>query len=208
MSDSKADRSKLLAYVQQTLQLDPERDSEAIIAARIQALGLSDPAITLSTAHAAAGQLRRAAIEELRQVREGFWALPIDTLDARLGGLMETAAPHLQAAVLRLQIVAANRQRFLELVTSKAESSFANILRDVFVMEPREAATLKEAIRQAFRRPFWRRSRRVFVQRLRRELPALYQIEAAWFDTVLGERPRIFLPRRQTLPARLFASPP
>jgi len=206
MSDNGEDRSRLLAYAVQTLQLDPEHDAEIILAARTQALGLNDPALSPEPDIAVIRQLRQTAIEDLQRLREKFWTLSPEDLEAQLNQLVVADTPDLQAAIDRLQVVARDRQPFLELVENKNEASFASILKDVFVLSPRESAALKEAVRQAFRRPFWRRSRRRFVLRLRDKLPTLYDLEADWFALLLRQRPGLVTTRRRDTHIKLLDS--
>lgn len=197
MSDDGQNRSRFVAYAGDVLQLNPELDAEQIIAARTAVLELVDPTRTAEPDIAAIRQNRQTAIDNLRELREKFWTLSPEELDARLEQLAAADAPDLQSAIGRLQTVARyRRQAFYELAGNSAEESFANILKDVFVTTPRDAAALKEAIRQAFRRPFWRRAPRRFVVRLRDELPELYELEADWFERLLRQWPSP-IPQRQ-----------
>lgn len=207
MNFSDSTRARLVAYAEQMLQLDPERDAERIVNARITALEVGAAAPTAEPDILAVRQNRQMAIDNLREVREQFWTLSQEELDARLRQLADSDAPDLQAAISRLQVVSRfRRQAFYELAENRVEESFANMLRDVFVASPRDSADLKEAIRQAFRRPFWRRSRRRFLVRLREQVPKLYELEADWVAQALGQRPSIFPPRGQQLGARFAAA--
>jgi len=207
MNYSDSHRARLVAYAEQVLQLDPERDAERIVNARITALEVGAAAATAEPDILAIRQNRQTAIDNLREVREQFWALSHEELDARLKQLADSDAPDLQSAIGRLQVVSRyRRQAFYELAENRAEESFANMLRDVFVASPRDSVDLKEAIRLAFRRPFWRRSRRRFLVRLRAEVRKLYELEADWIERALRQRPSVFPPRGQKLGARFAAA--
>jgi hypothetical protein len=208
MSDGSEDLSRVLAYAVEALQLDPQRDAERIITRRIEFLRGGDSGPDRKPDHWAVRQIRRQAIEDLYQLRQNFWTLSQDELDAKLRQTAAADAPELQPAVSRLQIVARNRQAFLELATSDANPSFVDMMKDVLVLSPRETAPLKEAIRQALRRPIWRRSRRQFLLRMQTQLPELCQLEWDWLELVLRQRTRLTQPRRSDAVPRMSSKPP
>lgn len=187
MSDAKAQaRQRAIDYMVQLLQMNPVHEGAAIIAVRSEALGLTkkavpQPAPTVDDQK----EDRRKLLDQLEALRKQFWTMPLDALNQQLGALNGQGFADLEAAVKRLRIVAAHRARFPALAQhADFSGEIFSSLKEILTRSPRDTAVLREQVLSKFRNRSHRKSGRKMIALLKRELPAIYALEADWFDTL------------------------
>jgi hypothetical protein len=68
------------------------------------------------------------------------------------------------------------------------DGDFFSSLKQVLTKSPREVAVLKEQVLSAFRNRAHRKRGRQMVKLVKRELPAIYGLEADWFDALYRQK--------------------
>jgi hypothetical protein len=187
---------KLLRYLEHALRQNPFEESAAIIHRRSQVLGLrTAPKEAVQTIAAApVSQQRQQLLQRLEQVRATFWTAPLATLRSSLQDLETRAGqsfPDIQAATRRLSVVAAHRDQFPRLVKHKwFYPDFLSAFKDVLVGTPRQAALVRERMLAQFGAPKIRRHGKKMIRLIQQELPAVYELESAWIESLLAQRGR------------------
>src|SRR6185295_10244572 len=62
-------------------------------------------------------------------------------------------------------------------------------LKEVLIQSPRETAVLREQVLSTFRNRARRKSGRKMVELLQNEMPAVYELESDWFETLRRQKP-------------------
>jgi hypothetical protein len=172
------------------LRMNPIHQGTEIIDARREALGLAKEAkATRSTPAEDVRALRRKVLDQLESLRSQFWAMPIDDLNKQLNALDNQGFVDLEASIARLRIVAAYRDQF-PLLGGKPgfDSDFFFVLKKVLIRSPRDTAEVREQILSSFRNRSRRKRGRRMVALLKTEMPAIYELEADWFDTLYRQK--------------------
>lgn len=191
MSDAKAEaRQRAVDYMARLLQLNPLQAGDEIIAVRSEALGLAKK-VKVSEAMPAEAQRadRRALLDNLESLRAQFWTLPIEQLWQRVNSLSGEGFADVEAAIARLRVVADYRPRFVALVQkSEFDGELFSSLKEVLTRSPRDTAVLREQVLAKFRVRERRGRGRKMVELLQREMPAIYELEADWFNTLYRQK--------------------
>lgn len=197
MSDAKAEaRQRAVDYMARLLQLNPLQAGDEIIAVRSEALGLAKK-VKVSEAMPAEAQRadRRALLDNLESLRAQFWTLPIEQLWQRVNSLSGEGFADVEAAIARLRVVADYRPRFVALVQkSEFDGELFSSLKEVLTRSPRDTAVLREQVLAKFRVRERRGRGRKMVELLQREMPAIYELEADWFNTLYRQKAQAAVP--------------
>jgi hypothetical protein len=179
------------------LQMSPIHQGTEIICARSEALGLAEKAnATRPVPTEDVRAVRRNVLDQLESVRSRFWTMPIDELNNQLQALDSRGFVDLEAAIARLRVVAAHRDRFPAFSQRPGfDGDFFSALKEVLVRSSRDTAVLREQILSIFRNRLRRKRSRLMVALLKTEMPAIYELEADWFDILYQQKapPRVTL---------------
>lgn len=212
MSDAKAQaRQRAVEYMTRLLQMNPVDQGDEIICARSTALGLANKADAARIEAAAEPRVeRRKLIEQLDAIRRDFWTMPIATLRSQLSALNGQGFADLEVAVARLRVVAAHRSEFPKLAGQRYfDGEFFSSFKEVLTKSSRDTAVLKEQVLSSFRNRSRRKSGRRMVQLLKKELPAIYQLEADWMNALYRQKakaPELFVTRKDRAAADVGSS--
>lgn len=191
MSDAQA-RQRAIDYMVRLVQMNPMHEGDEIVKARSKALGLAKKEAANTQDVTEPKIERRKLLEQLDAIRADFWSMPIDALQAKLATLNAGDYADLQAAVTRLQVVAAHRSQFPKLTQMTGfDGHFFSALKEVLIQSPRETAVLREQVLSTFRNRARRKSGRKMVELLQNEMPAVYELESDWFETLRRQKPAI-----------------
>jgi hypothetical protein len=170
--------------------MNPLHECDEIVGARSAALGQAKKRGTASVEDADQVKMqRRNLLAQLDGLRNEFWTMPLDTLQAKLSELNARGYADLDAAVARLRIVAAHRAEFPKLAEKRGfDGDFFSSLKQVLTKSPRDVAVLKEQVLSTFRNRAHRKRGRQMLKLVKRELPAIYALEADWFDALYRQR--------------------
>jgi hypothetical protein len=191
VSDAKAQsRQRAIDHMARLLQMNPIHQGEEIIRARIEALGLAKKAEGARPAPVEEQRVdRRKMLDALESVRSQFWTLPIDVLNAQLNALDGQGFVDLEAAIKRLRVVAAHRTRFPALAEKPGfDGDLFSSLKEVLIRSPRDTAVVREQVLSTFRNRSRRKQGRQMVALLKSEMPAVYDLEADWFNTLYRQK--------------------
>ena len=191
MSDAKAEsRDRANSYLEQMLSMNPMVAGEEIVCTRAKALKLqppAGPAIPHDTEQLQSR--RREFLQRLADTREKFWSLTPEKLQVRLNRLDVGPYPDLAATVARLRTVASHRPDLARLYDrAELNRDFLNAFRQVLVAPSRDVAILKEQLLSKFRNRAFRKAGRRMVKILEQELPAIYELEADWLETLYRQK--------------------
>jgi hypothetical protein len=185
-------KQRALEHVISLLQMNPIQQGDAIIAARSTALGLVKKSSAAAAAAEAGGDPqaeRRKLLERLEKLRAAFWTMPLDQLQRYLENMRGRGFADVEAAVTRLRVVAANRAVFPRLARERDfDGDLFSALKEVLIRSPRDTTVLKEQVLSSFRSREKRNRYRKMLQMLERELPAVYQLEADWFNALYRQK--------------------
>jgi hypothetical protein len=183
---------RCIAYLVEALQSNPMEQGAAIIDRRSRLLGLQQVRSPGAETYGALGQRQRrqATLRRLEQVRANFWVMPLDALQRELAEL-KSEFPDLRAAVDRLNVVAAQRAELPKIVDHRHfDSHFFSVFKEVLVSPPKEVALAKERLLVAFANSKNRRRGTKMIRLVKRQLPAVYELEATWMELLVKQRPR------------------
>lgn len=187
MSDAKAEaRQRAVDYLTRLLQMNPVQAGDAIIAARSEALGLAKNVKAAELPHAEAQRAdRRALLDQLETLRTQFWTMPIDVLQQQVAGLDGAGFADVEAAIARLRVVADHRPRFVSLVQKEGfDGELFSSLKEVLTRSLRDTAVVRERVLSTFRDRKKRKRGRKMIALLKAEMPAIYELEGDWFNTL------------------------
>jgi hypothetical protein len=184
-------------HVVRLLQMNPIHQGMEIIDARREALGLAEQAKPTQSPRAEdVRALRRKVVDQLKSIRSQFWAMPIDQLNKQLNALDNQGFVDLEASIARVRVVATYRDRFPALSEKPGfDGDLFSVLKDVLVRSPRDTAVIREQVLSSFRSRARRKRGRRMVALLKTKMPAIYELEADWFDTLYRQKaqPRVTL---------------
>ncbi|MCA9234208.1 MAG: hypothetical protein KDA44_01970 [Planctomycetales bacterium] len=176
-------------YLVRMLQLHPAAASDEIIAIRSRALGLTPKSQPATRAGDDPATRRAAALEKLQQIRQKCWSAPPEQLVAQLDALRADDLPDVRAASHRLRVLARNRRHLPRLVEQKGfDGEFFVALKQVLAGSPRETNVTREQMVARFRSGDLRKRGRRMIALLKRETPELYELESAWFESLLRQK--------------------
>lgn len=151
---------------------------------------------------------RTALRLQLNELRQYFWQMPIDQLQARLAGLQSCKLADISMAAARLQRVAEHRESLLRLPTDPGiHRSFSQSFLEIVIAPIGEAQVLKDQLHRWMRaeqNPHYEEARRHIqwsVHNLHEQFSNVFALEQQWlqelkeFDPVeetLGQGMRIF----------------
>lgn len=198
MSDTQAITGQAaIDHLVRLLQMNPIHQGTEIIDARREALGLAKEVdATRSPPAEEVRALRRKALDQLKALRSRFWAMPLDELNKQLNALDNQGFVDLEASIARVRVVAAYRDQFPTLSEKPGfDGDFFSVLKDVLIRSPRDTAVIREQILSSFRNRSRRKRGRRMVALLKTEMPAIYELEADWFETLYRQKaqPRVTL---------------
>ncbi len=175
-----------LPYLKRVLQLNPLIDAEEIIELRRKHLFPQETRLTKNTASVKRDSEAAArAQESIDEIRQRFWALPLNEIRTQLSNLDLTAFPELKITVDRLKYVAALRGEFPKLAEHKYNyPALFGFFKNVVVMSPQNAGLYKEStLRQLQQSGDPKRIRRM-IKMMMKSMPDLYRLESDWFDNI------------------------
>lgn len=190
---NEARRRQIAQYVSKTLQLNPVEQSGEIIRRRSRLLGLEVEQAKSPAKNAPATidprAQRQALTEKIESIRSTFWTLRPDQLQEALRDVKAQEFPDLQDAVTRLSTVAKYRDRLPHLTNQKGyDPGFFRVFRDVLIASPRESAIPREKmLAQCGKRNVRKRATKM-ISLIRREIPALYELEADWLESLTRQK--------------------
>lgn len=186
-------RQQAIDYMVRLLQMNPIQEGEEIVRARMKALGLAKPTEVAQSAPVEVQQAdRRKVLAELEAVRSQFWSMSIDELKTKLSALDSQGFGDLDVAIGRLRVVANRRAQFPALASKRGfDGEFFSALKEVLIRSPRDTAILREKVLSTFRNRSRRKSGRQMVALLKTEMPAIYQLEADWFDSLCRQKAQL-----------------
>jgi hypothetical protein len=142
-------------------------------------------------AAAPVSQQRQQLLQRLEQVRAAFWTAPLATLRSSLQNLETRAGqsfPDIEAAARRLSVVAAHRDQFPRLIGHKSfDDDFLNAMKEVLIAAPSQSAVVRERTLANFGNNKIRRRGKKMIRLIQAELPAVYQLEAAWMKSLVAQ---------------------
>lgn len=188
-ADSAPARKGPADYLVRMLQLNPAAASDQIIAIRSRALRLA-PRDQAAGANARSSAARRASVlRRLEQIRTQCWtASPADLL-AQLAALPVDDLPDLSQAVRRLQVLVHNRPLLPQLATHRDfDGDLFSSLKKVLAGSSRETSVVREQTVSRFRSAHLRKRGRRMIKLLKRQAPALYELESNWFESLLRQK--------------------
>ena len=173
------------AYLQRVLKLNPLSDAEHVLSLRDRYHRREDKKSNpQAVSEPVLGHEEREDLtRKIQTLRKKFWKIELDELREQLGRLTLENYPDLQNAANRLMTLAENRHLFGKLAANeKFNRTFLSTLKEVLPLSQKEAAELKESFRQKLFDP----ARATHVKRslkiLKRDAPAIYNLEAEWFE--------------------------
>lgn len=175
-------------YLVKALQRNPLDESAQIVSGRSKLLGQNAmrPAAMAATREDHR-QKRQDIFDEVERLRRDFWAAPLVELRSALAKLDASDFPDLRAAVDRLKLVALHRGEFPDLVRHRHfDSSFFAVFKEVLVSSPREVAVTRERALASFAKR-GRRGKKM-IQLIKRTLPAIYDLEAGWLNSLSKQK--------------------
>ena len=177
-------------YMVRVLQMNPVQQCDEIVDARSTIIGQAKkPGQAKSQETGDAKVERRNLLTELDSLRAKFWSLPPETLQTKLTQLNGRGYADLDAAVARLRVVAAHRDEFPKLADKLGFDRYiVDSLKEILTKSPRDVALLKEHELAAFRKRSEHKRGRRIVKLIKRELPAIYELEANWFDALYKQK--------------------
>ena len=195
MSDAQTQpRQPAIDYMVRLLQMNPIQEGDEIVEARSKALGLGEEAEAANTPGRQRAKVeRRKLLAQLDAIRAEFWTMPIDALQAKLATL--------NAGLRRLgggRRAAAGRGSASQPVSEAARRSAVSTatsfraLKEVLIRSPRDTAVLTRTSPIDVPQSARRKSGRQMVELLKNEMPAIYELEADWFETLRRQKPAIF----------------
>jgi hypothetical protein len=190
MSDTLAQPTqKSIDYMVRLLQMNPVQQCDEIISARSSELGQPNKAESARLEAVKAKSDRQSALARLDELRADFWSLPLDALQDRLTQLDTHGYADVAAAVARLRMVAAHREEFPKLSAKLGmDRYFADSLKDILTKPPREVATLREHELASLNDKAQRKLARRFVKLVKRQMPAIYNLESDWLESIYRQK--------------------
>jgi hypothetical protein len=186
---SEEDRKIRVEYVRKALQLNLLRDGKQIFELRDKALHRAKQENNTSDAAGAVRQDRRQVLSNLERVRSNFWSMPSRQLKSELEKLASADFPDLRTPIERLQTAANERSRFVSLKDElKLDPAAFESLSRILILPPKDTSAIREYMRYSFARPFHRKQRRQIVETIKTRVPAIYQMEAEWFDSLYKQK--------------------
>lgn len=172
------------------LQMNPIHQGQEIILARSAALGFDkNAAAAIPTPVAKTRAERRKALDDLESLRRQFWNMPLDELQQRLGTFDCQGFVDLEAAVNRLRVVTEHRGELPALSQKPGfDGEFFSALKEILIRSSRDTAVLREQVLSTFRNRSRRKSGQRMVKLVKAEAPAIYALEADWFDTLSRQK--------------------
>jgi hypothetical protein len=177
-------------YMVRVLQMNPVQQCDQIVDARSAIVGQGKkPGHAKSQEAGEAKFERRNLLAELDSLRAGFWSLPPEVLETKLTQLSGRGYADLDAAVARLRVVATHRDEFPKLADKLGFDRYiVDSLKEILTKSPRDVALLKEHELAEFHTRSQRKRGRKIVKLIKRELPAIYELEADWFDAIYKQK--------------------
>ena len=194
MDESKAARRRQnVKYVAKILQLNPVERSGDIVRLRSRALGLvlktSAKSAAVEPAPVDPRVQRQEISKAIESIRANFWTTSLPELKESLSRIRAQEFPDLQSSVQRLSVVAAHRGQLPRLTSEKGfDSNFFKVFRDVLVASQRESAINREKMLAQCGKRKTRRRVTKMIDLIRRELPAVYELEADWLESLTRQR--------------------
>jgi hypothetical protein len=122
-------------------------------------------------------------------VRESFFERPPDVVAAELAALPLARFADLEHAAARLARVNALRDELEQLAADSSVDAFlVRKLRQLFVAEPTEAASLRSQALLAARQPKQAKASRRFAETLSKSYPELAELEKEWLQQLKQSR--------------------
>jgi hypothetical protein len=190
MSDGAPTQQQSIDYVARLLQMNPIHQGGDIVRARNEFLSLRKAVSDLRPMVAnERGVDRRQLVEQLESIRARFWSAPEDELTKELSALRGHNFVDLEIAVSRLQLVAAYRPELSALGAKGGhDASFVSALEEILTRAPRDTMAVREQLLTTFDSRAQRKSGRRILKRLRTQMPAVYDLDADWFDALNGRK--------------------
>ncbi|MEZ6057215.1 MAG: hypothetical protein R3C01_10980 [Planctomycetaceae bacterium] len=183
------DPARQVRFLSRALQINPIDQAETLMQLRQTYYGWKNDRPQAFASNDDLQERRQKVVDLIQRVREQFWKADLAKLQQGLAKLKVDDFPDLKHAVRRLQIVAQYRDRMPKLAESPDfNSEFFRAMKSVLVQSPREAVAAKEDLLQALRGRE-QKSIQKMAQLVTTSLPALYEMEADWFDSIASYQP-------------------
>jgi hypothetical protein len=195
MSDRGApSRQQSIDYVARLLRMNPIHQGDSIIRARNELLRLETGESGAADAIVLRQRVRDyrvEALEKLKAIREVFWRLTSTELDAQIEAIENLPFDDMKRAARRLRTVARHRETFVALMGSPSDQTesvtefvFVDSLKEVLVRSPRDTVMQREHVLDTFGIRARRKACQRKLRTLKVQLPAIYELEANWFDSL------------------------
>jgi hypothetical protein len=129
--------------------------------------------------------------------------MPQAALENGLAQLDSHGYADVAAAIARLRVVAAHRDQFPKLSEKlKFDRYIVDSLKDILTKPPREVLSLKEHELADLASGGNRKRGRRFVKMVKRDMPAIYDLEADWLDSIGRQKAQgtVFVASRGAVP--------
>ncbi|MCC6508814.1 MAG: hypothetical protein IT423_06885 [Pirellulaceae bacterium] len=172
-------------YLLHQLKLDPRAAAARIVALRNAELGLDGPdkidSRSLQSRQAVVSA--RTVVDSLRQQ---FWTLPLEQLQAQLAAINVKPFPELATVVERLQQAAGLRSQFPRLAQRLGDNlGLFHCIKQSLTMPPRDVAGMKESVMRSLLSGEKNREYKAVALLVKQEFPDIYALEHEWFDDIL-----------------------
>lgn len=176
------------SYLRRVLRLNPLVAPQAVLDTRREALGLKPVrgARPQVVANPRTQAQRQKVIAYVAKMQDDFWTLPLEQLRKSIDAIDVREFPELRPTVARMRMVAACRSEIPKLTTlPNADIGLVHAFKSAVVQPAKDAGPIRERFLQSVRDVGrWKKIRNM-VKAIRKQYPAIYQLERDWFETIL-----------------------
>ncbi|QDU58032.1 hypothetical protein [Aeoliella mucimassa] len=179
---------QVVNYLQHQLSRNPVSQGGDIIALRAKAFKLNKtrPGSDASSSAPTNVSDRQRVKRKLERIRSACFTGDVADLQNQINHLSLEDHPDLAALGKRLQIVLNSRGKLPALLGDKRfDGDFFSCLKKVLVEPSRDVAVLREQVLSSFRHRTNRKRGQAMICLIKEELPALYELEHDWLESLL-----------------------
>ncbi len=175
---------QVVDYLTRQLARNPIHESSDIVAARARAFKLNAKASRAANTPPA-GQ-RQQVRDQLEAIRKQCFSAHLPQLIGQLDQLKLDEYPDLAALGKRLRVILDSRAKLPALSQNpRFDGDFFSCLKQVLVSPSRDVSVLREQVLSSFRHRRNRKRGQAMIRMIKEEVPELYALEAAWFDSLI-----------------------